>query len=92
MAIKYLILTVLIAASLIYSLIYTVKFRETKLFTGNVRTFHLVMIWLVPFIWIFILKSITKSTPGSHEFPDKNNSTTFTESGLGIWADPSSND
>ncbi|MEO6229889.1 MAG: hypothetical protein ABIP10_07165 [Ferruginibacter sp.] len=92
MAIKYLILTFLITSSLIYSFIYTIKFRKTKLFTGNVKTFHLLMIWLVPFIWIFMLKSVTKSTPGSHEFPDKKNPSTFTESGLGMWADPPSND
>jgi hypothetical protein len=29
------------------------------------------MIWLIPFIWILILKSLTKSTPGSYEVKNK---------------------
>lgn len=32
------------------------------------------MIWLIPFIWIFILKSLLKNTPGSYEIKNKNHS------------------
>jgi hypothetical protein len=46
------------------------------------------MIWLIPFAWILLLKGLTKSTPGSFEFKDKKDKESFTESGLGIWADP----
>ncbi len=45
------------------------------------------MIWLVPFLWIFILKSVTKPTPGSDKFEDKSNPESSTECGLGIWMD-----
>jgi len=37
------------------------------------------MIWLVPFIWILILKSLTPSTPGSYEIKDKGNSKPFSD-------------
>ena len=57
------------------------------MFTGYLKAFHFLMIWLIPFVWIFILKSLTKSTPGSYKFDNKENSNSFTESGLGIWAD-----
>jgi hypothetical protein len=50
------------------------------------------MIWMIPFVWIFILKSLTKPTPGSYKFDNKKNPDSFTERGLGIWADsPPSN-
>jgi hypothetical protein len=37
------------------------------------------MIWLIPFIWIFILKSLTKFTPGSYEIKNKGNYKPFSD-------------
>jgi hypothetical protein len=81
------------AGVIVYYIVYTVRFsigfRKSILFSGWIRNFHLLMIWLIPFVWIFILKSVMKSTPGSANFENKENPESSTESGLGIWMDPS---
>jgi hypothetical protein len=35
------------------------------------KTFHLILIWIIPFLWILLLKGFTKSTPGSHQMDVK---------------------
>jgi hypothetical protein len=73
----------------IYTTRFALSFRKTLLFTGKVKNFHLVMIWLIPFCWIFLLHSLIKSTPGSFEIKDKSNPDSSTESGLGNFIDSS---
>ena len=67
--------TVLLAGALSFYLVYTgmfaVKFQKHALLTGRRKLFHSIMIWLFPFVWIWILKSYLKQQPGSHEFPNK---------------------
>jgi hypothetical protein len=75
--IKYIILLVLALAYLIYTVRYSVVFEKNVLFKGHLKTFHFIMIWLIPFVWIFILKILTKSTPGSHEIENKKDSDPF---------------
>jgi hypothetical protein len=65
--IKDLLILVLLVFYLIVTIRYFFVFKKSILFTGRIKIFHLVMIWLIPFIWIFILKSLTKPTPGSYE-------------------------
>lgn len=79
--IKYALLAAIVLFYLFYTLRYTITFSKNVLFTGRRKTFHSIAIWLVPFIWIWILKSILKPTPGSSEFlnkkdPDKFNDNT----------------
>ena len=50
---------------------YSLFFRKNVNFTGKIRGLHLVLIWLIPFIWIFILKNFTKTRPGSYEVENK---------------------
>lgn len=88
MVFKYLILTIIFVFYVVYTLRFSIVFRRNILFSGVIRTFHLIMFWLIPFVWIFILKSVMKSTPGSAHFPNKENPESSTESGLGIWIDP----
>ena len=72
-----------ICVALIFYFIATSRFhlvfKKNMIFTGKIKTFHLVMIWLIPFIWILILKSLTKSTPGSYEVKSKNSSNPFSD-------------
>ena len=71
----------IISGVLIFYLAFTVRyflvFRKNIFFAGKVKVFHLIMMWLIPFIWILILKSITKSTPGSYEVENKEKSIPF---------------
>jgi len=83
----YLLLAALVIFYLVYSFRFSRTFVKSLYFTGGLKTFHLIMIWLVPFLWIFILKSVTKPTPGSDKFEDKSNPESSIESGLGIWMD-----
>ncbi|MEO5942161.1 MAG: hypothetical protein ABIP30_02265 [Ferruginibacter sp.] len=55
--------------------------RQNILFSKGIRTFHLVMIWVIPFIWILILKALTKRTPGSYEVENKSEPEPFSKSG-----------
>jgi len=89
--IKYSLIIILALFYIVYTIRFSFVFKKNILFTGRLKTFHLFMFWIIPFIWILILKSLLKSTPGSYEFEDKKNPESFTESGLGIWADPPPN-
>jgi hypothetical protein len=42
------------------------------------------MIWVIPVLWIFLLKNLLKSTPGSHHYPHKKGDDGFYESGIGM--------
>lgn len=35
------------------------------------------MIWVIPFLWILLLKNLMKSAPGSHEIEKKKESQSF---------------
>jgi hypothetical protein len=74
---------------IIYSIRYLIHFIQNKYFTGRLKIFHIVMIFLVPFIWIILLKNLFKPTPGSYQFIDKKDPDTLTECGLGILIDNS---
>ena len=79
--IKYTLLAAIVLFYLVYTLRYAITFKKNILFTGRRKTFHSIAIWIFPFIWIWILKTILKPTPGSSEFlnkkdPDKFNDNT----------------
>lgn len=38
------------------------------------------MMWTVPFVWILILKALTKTTPGSYEVEKKEEPESFSKS------------
>ena len=78
---KELLIWLLIVGILVSYLIVTTRyyamFRKNTIFTGKIRTFHLIMIWLIPFFWISLLKSVTRRTPGSYEIENKSSSEPF---------------
>jgi hypothetical protein len=58
---------------------YFLVFRKNKIFTGKVKTLHLIIIWLIPFIWIILLKNLTKMNPGSYQVENKEPSIPFSD-------------
>lgn len=56
---------------LIFTIRYALVFRNTIIFSGCLKTFHQIMIWLVPFFWILILQAISKSAPGTWQVEKK---------------------
>jgi hypothetical protein len=89
MIIKIALLSVICNVYIIYTIRYLIHFKRSNYFTGGLKIFHILMIWLIPFIWIILLKSLFKPTLGSYQFVDKKEPDSLTESGLGIWIDPS---
>jgi hypothetical protein len=35
------------------------------------------MFWLIPFIWVWLIKNLSKSSKGSHEIEDKGDPISF---------------
>ena len=56
---------------LIFTIRYALVFRNTIIFSGRLKTFHQIMIWLVPFFWILILQAMSKSAPCSWQVERK---------------------
>jgi hypothetical protein len=77
--IKGLILFCIIAFYFIYTVRYFLLFRKNIIFTGKIKVFHLITMWLIPFIWILLLKSLLKSTPESYEIEDKSEPIPFSD-------------
>ncbi|HSN09712.1 MAG TPA: hypothetical protein VLS85_11785 [Hanamia sp.] len=50
---------------------------KKSFFSGKIKIFHLVLIWVIPFFGILILKSLTKPAPGSYEVEKRELSTVF---------------
>jgi hypothetical protein len=69
--IRDLVTTVANAFYFVVTVRYFLNFRKNIIFTGRIKTLHLVLIWFIPFLWIFILKNFTKITPGSYEWKIK---------------------
>jgi hypothetical protein len=71
-------------------LVFTIRyFRELKkniAFSKGVRVFHLIMIWLVPFVWALLLKGLTKTAPGSYEVEVKEDPQPFSKTGGSMWS------
>jgi hypothetical protein len=89
MTIKLVILAVILIVYLTYTIRYSIEVNRSNYFTGRFKAFHIVLIWIIPFVWIILLKGLFKPTPGSHEFTDKKGVDSLSESGLGIWIDQS---
>jgi hypothetical protein len=82
---EFIIRTIILSAFGISYFIFTLSYfrhlQKNILFTKNLRLFHSVMIWLVPFVWIFLLKGLTGSAAGSHEIENKNDPEPFSNDG-----------
>ena len=64
----YLLITVL-AIYLVYTLNFAIKFNRTSpIFNDNQKLIHMFLIWIIPFFWIMIIKTMMKPTPGSDKF------------------------
>ena len=80
---EIIIRNLIISGLLIFYLIFTISFfislRKNIIFSGKIKVFHLIMIWVIPFLWILILKSLIKSSPGSYEVENKSEPRPFSD-------------
>ena len=80
----YLILTALTLSYIIFTLNFALKFNKMDTcFSDRQKFAHQILIWVIPFFWIIIVRTLMKPTPGSHEFKKKDEDGGFYESGLG---------
>jgi hypothetical protein len=77
--IRDLIILVAFVFYLVNTISYSQFLRKSKVFTGKIKILHLILIWLIPFVWIFILKNLTKTTPGSYQVENKESSVPFSD-------------
>ncbi len=71
---------------LVYTLHFAIQFNKTDTYFSNNQTIvHNILIWLIPFFWIIILKTLIRPTPGSSKFKKRKSDAGFYESGIGIW-------
>lgn len=79
-------LVIIFLIYLVYTLNFALKFNKTDTYlTNNQIVFHNILIWLIPFFWIMILKTLIKPTSGSSKFKKTKSNGGFYESGIGIW-------
>ena len=80
----YFILTISVIFYFIYTLNFALKFNKVETcFTDRQKLVHEILIWLIPFFWIIIVKTLMEPTPGSHDHKKKDEDGGFYESGLG---------
>lgn len=79
-------LTILLTVYVIYTFNFAIQFNKTNTsFNENQKLLHNFLIWIIPFFWIMILKTIIKPTSGSDKFKKNKPDAAFYESGIGIW-------
>ncbi|MCR6639505.1 MAG: hypothetical protein NVV82_11130 [Sporocytophaga sp.] len=73
--------TIVFAVYFIYTLNFAIQFNRTNtLFTDNQKLLHNIFIWIIPFFWIIIIKTIEKPTPGSDKFKKGKRDSGFNDS------------
>ncbi len=62
----------LIMVYLLYTLVESIEFYRTdKNYTKKNKVIHFILMWLIPFIYVLLIKSINKKTLGSHHYNRK---------------------
>jgi magnesium-transporting ATPase (P-type) len=77
---------ILFAIYVIYTLNFAIKFNSTNtVFNDNQILIHNVLIWVIPFFWIMIVKTMINPIPGPDKFKKTKQNPRFYESEIGIW-------
>jgi hypothetical protein len=71
LTVQYILLISVAIFYIIYTLSYTLAFRKNKIFKGRLRILHYILFWLIPFVWVWLIKNLSKSAKGSHEVENK---------------------
>ena len=80
------VLAIIIITYFLYTLTFAIKLSKVdSVLNHNQRLLHHVLIWIIPFFWIIIVKSMIKPTHGSIKFKKTKPISGFHESGIGIW-------
>ena len=81
-------LTLLFVFYFLFTLNFAIKFNKmSTTLNENQKSIHNVLIWLIPFFWILIVKTVVTPTLGPTKNGKAKSKTGFVESGIGIWTD-----
>jgi len=83
--IQVIIVLITFIGYLIFTARYFVSLQGNIVFSKRMKLVHSILIWLIPFVWIFLLKGLTKRTPGSHEIEQKEEPQPFSRTGGPSW-------
>ena len=57
-----------------HTLRFSISFSKDKIyFNKKQKLFHHIMVWIVPFIWIILIKTLMKPTLGAHHYKNISN-------------------
>lgn len=73
----------------IYTLRFALAFNRTAdiYFTRKQKIIHNILIWLIPFFWIMIVKTVASPSPTTKNSTKNRGKGNFFESGIAIWGD-----
>jgi hypothetical protein len=63
----YFILFVVLVAHICYAIYVMPKLRGSVLFTRKLKVIHLILLWIIPFLWGLLLVTLTKKSPGTDQ-------------------------
>jgi hypothetical protein len=84
---KEVFISIIVLAYIAFSGYYSFTLYKTDQLSSSRKLFHILMVWLLPFIWIVLIREMLfKRTDGSYEVKIKNDvsSNQFHESGKGF--------
>jgi hypothetical protein len=83
--IQIIILSITFIGYLIFTTLYFISLQKEIIFSKRMKIIHCILIWFIPFVWIFLLKGLTKRTPGSYEIEPKEDPKPFLDDGGTMW-------
>lgn len=79
-------LSILFVLYFAYTLNFAIRFNKTNAgLSANQKLLHHFLIWIIPFFWIAIVKTMITPIPGSGKDKKTRSDAGFYESGIGIW-------
>lgn len=83
--IQIIILSITFVGYLIFTARYFILLQKEIIFSKRMKIIHSILIWLIPFVWILLLKGLAKRIPGSHEVEKKEDPKPFSDDGGTMW-------
>jgi heme/copper-type cytochrome/quinol oxidase subunit 2 len=63
---------------IVRTFLFAIRFKRSKtIYTKKQKQLHSILIWFIPFIWMFFLDTFSQSSPGSHHYSNKRDSEGF---------------
>lgn len=81
---NYVIIVIFILLHYYFTSNYHNRIRNTPVFNNTQKNIHIVLIWIIPFIWFWIIKGIITPSETMTKHKRKTDITNYYESGKGV--------